>query len=124
MNELKQASLDDLIAAFEGLKETLENFTFSFGHLNINEIFSFTDENQQLALSVVTSSTTGLSQGLYHLDANVECFISISQNGIARLTHRHILPNAVYGTIFIKEGEKLAGIVSSGTGTLFLSKVK
>lgn len=123
-NELKQASIEDLLSAFNGLKEVLQQFIFSFGHLDVNEIFRITDDNQQLILSSSSNSTKGLAQGLYHLESNVECFISISQNGVARLTGRHIFPNAVYGTIFIKEGEKIAGITSGVNGTLFIAKVE
>lgn len=123
-NELKQASINDLLEAIKGLKGVIADFTFAFGHLDVNEIFRVTNDNQQLSLSSSSNATKGLAQGIYHIETNTECFIDISQNGIARLTSRHIFPNAVYGSIFIKEGEKVAGITTGANGTLFISRVE
>lgn len=122
-NELKQASIEDILQSFNNLAVKFDSLRFLSGHLDVNEIFRFTDENFQLALSNITNATSGLSQGLYHLDANVDCFISVSENGIAKLTGRHILAGAVYGPLFIQDGMKVAGITSGAAGTLYLSKV-
>lgn len=123
-SELKQASINDLLEAINGLKGVISDFTFSFGHLDVSEIFRLTKDNPQLSLSNSSNATKGLSQGLYHLESSVDCFIDISENGVATLNSKHLFAGAIYGTLFIKEGEKISGITSGANGVLFISKVQ
>jgi hypothetical protein len=85
------------------------------------------DNPLTLSLSVTSANVPLEVDANYELWASVDCFIKFGNSAVVALTTSHPLTAKIWKHVrvhtFPNGDPYIAGIVSSGTGTLFLSKI-
>ena len=85
---------------------------------------SFQNDPDTLALSVTSDRVQLLANRIYRAWSSVDCFFKMGNSSVVATTSSHPLTAKVDMLIVPQVGsDYLAGIVSSGSGTLFVSEI-
>lgn len=77
-----------------------------------------------LALTTTTAtSTNDFTYRSVTLTANVDCSFMLGDSRIVATTSGHFLPAGIPWTISVGDATRIAAIVASGTGTLYISEM-
>lgn len=121
--KLKQA----YIAALDPLRTMLQNI-LDGAAIRTSESFRIAREGgPTLAVSTTSSATDVLPPGLYHITADTTgVFIAIGKapTAIADGHDYRLVADGVFGPVEIREGERIAAIVASGTANLYYHRVR
>lgn len=76
------------------------------------------------AISTVAAQGAALSEGVYDVVADAECFIKVNAtaNDVTTATGYRLLANAVT-PVLVRQDSKIGAITASGTGTIRYHKV-
>ena len=82
-------------------------------------------DQQTVSLSVVSAVSTRLAAGsIYAVWASVDCFLTFGNSSVAALTTNYPLTGKLREWFVVLPGEEyLAGLVSSGTGVLYIQRM-
>jgi S-adenosylmethionine:tRNA-ribosyltransferase-isomerase (queuine synthetase) len=80
---------------------------------------------QQVALTTASARQTtafGSDTKVIGVYSTVDVFIELGSSTVTALVTDHFLPGSTYMMLSVKDHDHIAGILASGTGTLYVSE--
>lgn len=92
--------------------------------MKVTDAIRLAGSRGSLAISATVAQTDVLAEGIYDLWSDIDCYIKIASTANDVTTGNGYLLRANNTVAFdVRSGEKIGGIVASGTGTLSFHRV-